>query len=112
MQTQSNQTYIMILQLDLTTIRLLVQSPGRERDQSHNDQSKDAACDAGVETGPVRRGVLESEDQTSGNTAHTTHTDQCGRAESTLPLTTDVVSLVRHDSWNVAVGSGSGQENT
>lgn len=102
----------MILQLDLTTIRLLIRSPGREGDQADNDQSQNTACDTGVQTRPITWLVLESENQASSNAAYTTHTDKCGRAECTLPLAADVVRLVRHDGWYVAVGSGSGQENT
>lgn len=52
------------------------------------------------------------EDEGTNDTTDTTEADQDGRAESTLPLTTDVVGLVGKSGWDVAVGTGAGEEDT
>ena len=52
-----------------------------------------------------------SEDKASSNTADATHTNEGRRAESTLPLSTDVVRLVRHGGGDVAVCAGGGEED-
>jgi hypothetical protein len=52
------------------------------------------------------------EDQSSSNTSNTTHTNQRRRAECTLPLSTDVVGLVRHDRGHVAIRSRSCEEDS
>ena len=51
------------------------------------------------------------EDETACDTTYTAHTDENGRAESTLPLAADVVCLVRHSGWDVAVCTSRGEED-
>lgn len=48
----------------------------------------------------------------SNDTTDSTETDESGRAESTLPLSTDVVGLVSENGWDVGVGTDSGEENS
>lgn len=49
--------------------------------------------------------------QAAGNTADTTEAYKGSTAESTLPLASDVVRLVRQSGGNVGVGASSNEEN-
>jgi hypothetical protein len=77
-----------------------------------NDSDK-TACNTGPHAGLVSRQlVLLTEHQAASDTSKTTEAHKSGAAESSLPLTTDVVGLERHGSGDVAVGTGSDEENT
>lgn len=102
----------MVLELHLTTIGLLVERPGAQGDERHDDEREQAARNAGVQTRTVARLILDSEDETSCDTADTAHSNEGGRAESSLPLAADVVRLVRHGGWDVAVGASGCQEDS
>lgn len=56
--------------------------------------------------------ILDPEDQSSGDTTYTSHTNKDGGAESALPLASNVVGLVSHCGWDIRVCAGSGQEDT
>ena len=56
----------------------------------------------------LRLGELTGSDDTTDST----ETDESGRAESTLPLSTDVVGLVSENGWDIGVGTDGGEENT
>jgi hypothetical protein len=58
-------------------------------------------------TGEVTWGILVTEDERSSDTTDATETDKSSTAERTLPLSTNVVALVRHGLWNVGIGSGT-----
>ena len=57
----------------------------------------------------IRRLVLVSEDRAANNAADTAHADEGCRAQRSLPLSADVVGLVRQDAGHVGV-AGDGRE--
>ena len=59
----------------------------------------------------VRRLVLLTEDGAADDTADATEADERGRAESTLPLSSDVVRLPGENAGDVGVGGGGGNED-
>lgn len=60
----------------------------------------------------VRKGLGRGALTGSDDTTDSTETDESGRAESALPLSTDVVGLVSENGWDVGVGTDGGEENT
>ena len=102
----------MILKLNLTAVSLLVRAVRSKSNQSHDNQSQEAACKARIETWSVIGGILKSKDETSCNTANAAHTDKRRRAESTLPLSTDVVGLPSENGRDVGVAASGGKEDT
>lgn len=56
--------------------------------------------------------ILLAENSGADNTTETTSADQCSRAQSSLPLATDVVRLPSKNTWNVGVAGDGGEENT
>lgn len=56
--------------------------------------------------------ILGAEDSATDYATNTTSTDEGSRAESALPLATDVVGLPCEDSGDVRVGCSSCEEDT
>ena len=112
MTRDQTKTHIISLQLLLAPIGLLVLPPERNGQARNQDQSQQAGGNARIQTRLVAgKLILLAEDQGASNTADTTEGDKGSGAEGTLPLTADVVGLVRHGSRNVGVGASSDQEN-
>jgi hypothetical protein len=55
--------------------------------------------------------VLVSEDSAANDSTDATGADERSGAESTLPLTADVVRLVRENAGNIGVTSDCGKED-
>ena len=92
--------------------RLLIADP-EVYARDHNNDDDDAVADhAGPQTRPIERSVLAAEDKTSSDTTDASEADKCGGAEGALPLSADVVGLVRHGGGDVGVCSGGGEEDT
>ena len=80
------------------------------KEQRNNDDQR--TCDNGCDdTRPVFRRVLRSEDSAANNATNATSSDECGRCKSSLPLTADVVRLIREDGWDVRVACCRGEED-
>lgn len=104
---------IMGLQYLLTPIGLGILPFEIQVTETDEDDSDKTAGDASPHTRLVPRElVLLAEHQTARNTAKTTKADESSAAESSLPLTADVVGLEGHGSWDVAVGTGGDEEDT
>ena len=56
--------------------------------------------------------VLRAEDETASDASDTAKTCQRRAAESSFPLSTNVVGLVGHRSRDIRIGARSGEENT
>lgn len=78
----------------------------------HHDDRKcqQVAGNASIHARPVVRRVLLAENQGSCNATDTPETDQRGRAESTFPMSADVVGLVSHASRNATWATDAYQE--
>lgn len=103
----------MSLQNLLTPVSLAILSLEVQIKQDNKNGSDKAAGNAGPHARLVSRHlILLTEHQATGNTTETTKANKSGTAESSLPLTSDVVGLEGHGSWDVAVGTGSDEEDT
>lgn len=54
--------------------------------------------------------VLAAKHKTAGNTPNTTEGCQRRGAESSFPLPTNVIRLISHNGWDVAIGPGNGDK--
>lgn len=103
----------MSLQNLLTPVSLGIVSLEVQVTADDKTDSDETAGNAGPHARLVSRQlVLLTEHQATSDTAESTESDKSGAAESSLPLTTDVVGLERHGSRDVAVGAGSDEEDT
>ena len=105
-------TYIVVFQNLLTPISLCILRPKGQLQESKKDQSQAATRNASIETRVITRSlILRPENQAAGDTTDTTKPDKRRAAESSLPLTTNIVGLEGHDGGDVAVGAGGDEEN-
>ena len=84
------------------------ENDGVDNDDQHD---QDVGRNAGSDTGMIVRRVLSSEDGATSDTANTAEPDKRRGCESSLPLTSDVVGLVRHDGGNPTVAAGADEED-
>jgi hypothetical protein len=104
---------IMSLQNLLTPVSLCVVPLEVQITADDKDDSDETAGNAGPHARLVSgQLVLLTEHQATSDTAETTETNESGAAESSLPLTTDVVGLERHGGGDVAIGACSDEEDT
>lgn len=95
------------LDLHLTTIDLFVvplELDCKDYDNNDDDQLRGDAC---PQAGAIGRRVLFPKHEglvMVSDASDTTESDQSCRTESTLPMTTTVVCLIRHARWDVRVG--------
>ena len=102
----------MCLQKLLTAVGLcIVTLEAPIEDASDNEVHKTASNAGPLSWLVTSRSVLGAEDETASDTANTTEANERGAAESTLPLTADIVCLEGHDGGDVCVGAGSDEEN-
>lgn len=104
-------TYVSALDDQFSSSLLLVIEIKLEVEQAYSQNNQQRRCDASVKTWQVCWPVLTSENQTASNAANAAKSDQRGTAESTLPLAANVVGLVGHDLWDVAVGASTGEKD-
>jgi hypothetical protein len=95
-----------------TSISALVGPPELQVHQQSNDNNETSSDHAGSDTGDIMRRILSTEDSSTDDTTDSTSSDKGSRAQSALPLATDVVRLPCQDAGDVGVGSSSGEENT
>lgn len=56
--------------------------------------------------------ILRAENSSSDNATDTSGTDKSRRAQSSLPLASDVVGLPGENSWHIGVTGGDGDKDT
>lgn len=100
-----------ILQHNLTAIGASILSFKDERVDAHSHDDEQIAGNARPDTRSVAWGVLVAEDGAAGNTTNATEPDQGGRGKCSLPLTSDVVSLISHNSRHATVTSRADEES-
>lgn len=79
---------------------------------SRRREGKRDIRDSGIHSGPIAGRVLFTENQTTHDTPETTKSNKGSTGESTSPLSTHIVRLVRHTSGNIGIGTGDSKENT
>ena len=95
-----------------TRCSALIRSVKLEHQQPSDDDYQAVGQYGGVHAWPVAWLVLLAEHSRANNTTDTACTHKGRRGKSTLPLSTDVVSLEGEDARNVGVGRGGGKEDT
>jgi hypothetical protein len=93
------------------SIDSLVRPPELQRQQQGDADNKPVRNHTRHDTGSVLWLVHLPEHRGSDNTSNTTESNKRGRAKRALPLPTDVVGLIRHDSGDVGIGTDSGKED-
>jgi hypothetical protein len=82
-----------------------------ERHGQGDNDNESTGSRRSVDTWMVTRFILLSEYSAANDSADATGTDKSRGAESTLPLTTDVVRLVRENAGDVGIRSNRGEED-
>jgi hypothetical protein len=90
--------------------RSLIRPVKPERHYKGDNDDKSTRNRRSVNTWPVTRLVLVSEHSATNNAADAASADQSGRAQSALPLATDVVRLVGEHTGDVGIASDSGDK--
>lgn len=100
-----------ILQYNLTAIGASILSFKDERVDAHSHDDDQIASNARPDTRSVARAVLVAEDGAAGNTTDATEPDQGGGGKRSLPLTSNVVRLVSHNSRHTTVTSRADEKS-
>ena len=95
----------------LTPVRLPIAPPEMQRQHSRNQDHHTIRRDRRDDARNIFRCVLATEDKAASNAANTTQTSESSRAESSLPLSTDVVCLVGHGGRDISVDACSADED-
>jgi hypothetical protein len=90
----------------------LVRPPELQVHEQSNDNNETSGNHASSDARHVVRSILSAENSATDDSTNTTSTNESSRAESTLPLTADVVSLPCEDAGNIGVGRSSSEEDT
>lgn len=96
----------------LPSIRLRILSPELHRQKRHTTHNHNLASNSHTDSWSIPRAILGSEHSASNNSSKTSKAYKCGGAESALPLTADVVSLVGHADGDIGIRSCRGEEDT
>jgi hypothetical protein len=89
----------------------LIRTVELERHGQCENDDKSTSNHRSVDTRMVGWLVLVSEDSAANDSTDATGADERSGAESTLPLTADVVRLVRENAGNIGVTSDCGKED-
>ena len=82
---------------NLASLGPLVLTPEDHGVDNHSCNDQEIACDTSPDARPVVWPITATEDCAASDAANAPEADESRRGECSLPLTSDVVGLIRHD---------------